>query len=103
VTKRPTGIKVETKNVVISYENVEAAVVSFLYATRTIPESWDVLSTDIPLALNEEGFIEFEMEIAKPIKRDFKVVDNNFVGEQDNEKQMTLPLEVFNTINVTDS
>lgn len=101
--KRPTSIKVETKTITISYENIEAAIVSFLYATRTIPESWDVLATDIPLGVNEEGFIEFDIEIAKPVRTNLRVVDETFQEGQDNEKQMTLPLEVFETIHVKDS
>lgn len=100
--KRPTGVKVETKTVTISYENIEAAIVAFLYATRTIPESWDVLRTDIPLEINEEGFIEFDIEIVKPVRTNLRVGDNNFTEAQDNEKQMTLPLEVFETIHVKD-
>lgn len=101
MTKRPTSVKVETKTITISYENIEAAIVSFLYATRTIPEFWDVLGTDIPLGMNDEGFIEFDIEIAKPVKTNLRVVDESFQNAQDND-QPRLPLEVFETIHVKD-
>lgn len=93
--------KVETKTITMSYENFEAAIVSFLYATRTIPESWDVTYTDFGIPLSDEGFVEFQIEIAKPVsKPKLSVVDKDFV-EQDN-KQTELPFETFERIHVKD-
>ncbi len=91
----------ETKTIVMSYENLEAAVVSFLYQTRTIPESWDVFATDIPLALNDDGFVEFEIAIGKPVKRaDLRVVDETYSPKPVQDNQLSLPLEHFETIRV---
>ncbi len=72
--------KTESKTIVMSYDNFESAIVSFLYATKTIPEDWDVISTDFGLTLNEDGLIEFDLELTKPVKR-LKLV-NDFSREQ---------------------
>jgi hypothetical protein len=93
--------KVETKVITMSIENIESAIASFLYATRTIPESWEVTYMDLGLELNEDGFVEFEIEVARPVKRDLRVVDNSYIP-QDNEKQMTLPFETFEKLHVKD-
>ena len=93
-------MKVERKTITMSYDNLEAAVVGFLYATRTIPESWDVVFTDIPLELNEDGFVEFDIEIAKPVKRNPQLVDESFQQQPQQDNQPSLPLEVFEKIHV---
>lgn len=98
--RQPTNTKVETRTITMSIENLEDAIATFLYATRTIPESWDITYMDLGLPLNDDGFVEFDIEIAKPVKRNLKVVDESYVGEQDNEKQLKLPLEVFEKIHV---
>jgi len=95
--KRPTGTKVETKTIVMSIENIEAAIASFLYQMRAVPESWDITFMDLGLPFNEEGFVEFDIEIVRPAKKDhLRLVDDTPV--QDN--QMVLPLEHFEKIRV---
>lgn len=96
---RPSNTKVETKTITMSIDNFESCIASFLYATKTIPESWDITFMDLGVPLNEDGFVEFDIEVARPIKRELRVVDENF----SEPKQMLLPFEVFETIHVRDS
>lgn len=98
---RMTGTKVEVKTVTMSYENVAAAIASFLYATRTIPESWEVTFLDLGLPINDDGFVEFDIEVTKPVARPkLKLVDENFVEQDNDPHQEILPFEVFEKIHV---
>lgn len=89
-----TNTKTETKKIVMSYDNFESAIVSFLYATKTIPENYDVTFTDFGISLNDDGMVEFDVEVVKPVRSHLKVVG---------EEQMELPFDTFETVHVADS
>lgn len=55
----------ETRTIRMSYENLEDAVISFLYAIGAIDEDLDVVSTDFGLEIDEDGMIEFDLEMVK--------------------------------------
>lgn len=57
-------MRTETKTFHMSYENFEDAIVSFLYAIGAIDDSVDVIGTDFGLAVDENGMIEFDLEVA---------------------------------------
>lgn len=78
------------RTITLSYDNLEACVLGFLYATKTIPPSWDVLSTEIGVPLNEDGLVEIELELTKPKRKDTSY-------------QPELPLEVFDNVYVKGS
>lgn len=78
------------KTILISHDNLEACILGFLYATKTIPESWDVLTTELGVPLNEDGLVEIEIECVKPKRRD-------------TDYQPELPLEVFDNVYVKGS
>lgn len=89
------------RTITLSYDNLESCILGFLYATRTIPESWDVLSTEIKLPLNEDrrsrlgveddyGLVEIEIECVKP-------------KYKSSEHQLEFPLEVFDSVHVKGS
>ena len=102
-TPKKPNKEVLTKTIVMSYDNFESAIITFLYSLDAIPEDWDVLYTDIGVPLNEDGFVEFDIEIVKPVasntKKRLRVVDENFEAS---EKQLSLQLEAFDKINVID-
>jgi len=102
MSKRPTR-KVEVKTITMSYENLESCIVSLLYATKTIPEHWDVVETDIPVGVNDDGLIEFDIAITKPVRANLRVVDETFKDTVTEDNQLTLPLEVFDKDHVKDS
>ena len=91
--------RVEAKTIKMSYDNFESAIISFLYSMGSIPPNWDVIYTDFGVPLNDEGLVEFTIEIAKPVRPQLRVVDENYQGAKE-EQQMVLPLEVFETIHV---
>lgn len=75
------------KTLLISYDNLEDSLVAFLYAIKAIPESWDVITTDLGVPLNDEGLVEVKMVIVKP--------------SSTTEEQLELPIEVFDMVNLT--
>ncbi len=78
------------KTILISHDNLESCILGFLYATKTIPESWDILSTELGVPLNEDGLVEIEIECVKPKRRK-------------QENQLEFPLEVFDNVYVKGS
>lgn len=94
--KRPTNNQIKT--ITMSYENLEAAISTFLYATKTVPQSWDITFLDLGLPVNENGLVEFDIEISKPISRQLKVVGKDF----QETTQLDLQFETFEKIHVND-
>lgn len=95
--KRPTDNQIKT--ITMSYENLQSSIASFLYATKTVPESWDITFLDLGIPVNEDGLVEFDIEISKPLKRQLKVVDKDY---QDSS-QFELQFETFERIHVADA
>lgn len=55
---------IQTKTFAISYDNLEAAIVEFLYRMNVVNRHTDdIVSLDIDVPLNDEGLIEFDVEI----------------------------------------
>ena len=52
-----------TKTVEISYENLEGALIPFFYALGVLDDNEEVITFDFPVALNEKGLVEIDMEI----------------------------------------
>lgn len=99
------GSKVETKTIVMSLDNIEAAVASFLYALGAIPESWDITSMDLDLPTNADGLVEFQIEIVRPFKRNLRLVNDNGAPQEpppEPDDQPELPFSVFDVIHVKD-
>lgn len=92
--KRPTNNQIKT--ITMSYENLEAAISTFLYATKTVPDTWDITFLDLGLPVNENGLVEFDIEISKPVKRQLKVVDKDY----QEASQIELQFETFEKIHV---
>lgn len=90
---RQTNTKVETKTIVMSLSNLEAAIASFLYATRTIPESWDITYMNLEIPADKNGLVEFDVEVARPVASSLKLVDDSF-------NQAELPFQIFEKIHV---
>ena len=97
---KKTNKEVLTKTIVMSYDNFESAVVSFLYSMGAIPDDWDILCTDLEVPLNDEGLVEFDIEVVKPVgkKNNLRLIKD---GEEENT-QLSLQLEAFDKINVPD-
>ena len=96
---KKTNKEVLTKTIVMSYDNFESAVVSFLYSMGAIPDDWDILCTDLEVPLNDEGLVEFDIEVVKPVgkKNNLRLIKD---GEENT--QLSLQLEAFDKINVPD-
>jgi hypothetical protein len=57
---------VKTKTFAMSYDNLEAAISDFLYRMNVVNRHTDdIVSIDIGIPLNEEGLIEFDVEIVE--------------------------------------
>lgn len=69
---RRTNIKRNTRIVEISYEHLEAAIISHLHAFKVIQPDEEVLWTDIDIALNENGLIEIELGVG-PVEKQLKL------------------------------
>jgi len=54
-----------TKTVRMSYENFEAAIVSWLYSVGALEDSEDVIESDFGIEIEDDGTIEFDLEIIK--------------------------------------
>jgi hypothetical protein len=60
------SVEVKTKTYAISYDNLEAAISDFLYRFGVVNIHTDeIISVDIGIPLNEEGLIEFDVEIVE--------------------------------------
>lgn len=55
----------ETRTFKMSYENLEDAVISFLYAMGAIDDNVEVVGTDFGIEVDENGMIEFDLETMK--------------------------------------
>ena len=90
------------KTILISHDNLESCILGFLYATKTIPESWDVLTTELGVPLNEDGLVEIEIECVKPRRKtkDLRSVSDDYVVYSE---QLEFPLEVFDNVYVKGS
>lgn len=93
---RQTNTKVETKTIVMSLSNLEAAIASFLYATRTIPESWDITYMNLEIPADKNGLVEFDVEVTRPVASNLKLVDDSY-------NQTELPFQTFEKIHVKNS
>lgn len=96
-SNKKTNKEVLTKTIVMSYDNFESAIVSFLYSMNAIPDDWDILCTDLEVPLNDEGYVEFDIEVVKPVGK-----KNSLRLVKDGEEQLSLQLEAFDKINVPD-
>lgn len=52
----------KTKTIKVSYENIEDALVAYFTSLGEIHEDDLILLFDLPVALNEEGLVEIDME-----------------------------------------
>ena len=55
----------ETRVIEMSYDNFENAIVSFLYSIGALNDNEDVIASDFGVELNENGNVEFDLEIVK--------------------------------------
>jgi len=63
-TKIPT---VETTDIVyqISHDNLEAAIVNFLFSMNLIPKNVDVLSVDLGVPVDDNGLVTMTLEVVE--------------------------------------
>jgi hypothetical protein len=72
------SVEVKTKTFAISYDNLEGAISDFLYRFGVVNRFTDeIVSIDIGVPLNEEGLIEFDVEIVET--KDEQPIDNTNV------------------------
>lgn len=57
--------KTETRTITMSYDNFEAAIVSFLYSVGAIDDEYEVIATDFGIEVDENGEVEFDIEVIK--------------------------------------
>lgn len=55
--------KTYTKTIRMSYDNFEAALVSFLYSIGALDDSEEVIASDLGIEINDDDTIEFDLEI----------------------------------------
>lgn len=55
--------KVYTKTIRMSHDNLENAVTAFLYAMGELHDNEDVVFADFGLDVDEEGMVEFDLEV----------------------------------------
>jgi hypothetical protein len=60
------NVNTETRTIKMSYDNFESAIISFLYSISAIDDDTNVIGTDFGIEVNEEGMIEFDIEVAMP-------------------------------------
>ncbi len=54
-----------TRTITMSYDNFEDAIVSFLYAIGAIDDNEEVVASDFGIEIDEDGMIEFDLDILK--------------------------------------
>jgi hypothetical protein len=55
-------MNINTKTLTINYDQLEDMIVAHLYSIGAIDDNIDVLSLDLDLPLNEDGFVEFDID-----------------------------------------
>lgn len=78
--------KIESKTLVMSYDNLEAAMTQFLYAIGAVPKNWDIVGASMPRPKDDNN-VEFEIDFIKG-KR-----DKDLEGKQ-------LALDVFKEVKI---
>lgn len=58
-------MKTETRIIKMSYDNFEQAVAQFLYQIGVIADNEDLIATDFGIDIDDEGMVEFDIEVAK--------------------------------------
>lgn len=63
--KAATLPTVETTDIVyqISHDNLEAAIVNFLFSMNLIPKNVDVLSVDLGVPVDDNGLVTMTLEV----------------------------------------
>jgi len=56
---------VSVKTVRMSYENFEAAILSWLYSVGALDDDENVVASDFGIEIEDDGTIEFDLEIVK--------------------------------------
>ena len=59
----PLGDFVSEETIVLSYEELEEAVVQYLRRNSELDENEYIISTDLPVDLDEDGNFEFDVTI----------------------------------------
>jgi hypothetical protein len=55
----------ELRTFKMSYENMEDAIISFLYAVGAIGDDVEVVGTDFGMEVDDDGMVEFDLEMVK--------------------------------------
>lgn len=77
------NINFHTKEIEMSYENLEAAVLQWLQANRLIPLEWNVMEIDFGIPVNEKGLVELNLAYVIPREEESPVklaVDNTKIS-----------------------
>lgn len=56
--------KIETKTLVMSFDNLEAAISQFLFSIGTVPKSWDIVGVSLP-RVKDEDHVQFEIDFIR--------------------------------------
>jgi hypothetical protein len=55
----------ELRTFKMSYENLEDAIISFLYSVGAIDDNVEVIGTDFGMEVDDDGMVEFDLEMVK--------------------------------------
>lgn len=65
MTQTMTRPSIETRTLKIRYETLTDMLVSNLYALGVLSDNEDVTTVDLELPVDEDGMIEFDVEIVR--------------------------------------
>lgn len=57
--------KVIERTLKVSHDNIESAVVAFLYSVGAINDNEDVVMIDLGLPVDENGMVEVDLEVVR--------------------------------------
>ena len=55
------NINFHTKEIEMSYDNLEAAVIQWLQSNRLVPLEWNIMEIDFGIPVNDKGLVELDL------------------------------------------
>lgn len=73
------NINFHTKEIEMSYDNLEAAVIQWLQSNRLVPLEWNIMEIDFGIPVNDKGLVELDLAYTVPREEESPVklaIDN---------------------------